>query len=134
MAKKKLYYETEEFKQLQKKWYGKLDLDVVKDNPDHITIHSESSELVVEPQVFKTDKSQYYGGLDYAEFCEQLLREFKFRKDVHRIIFEKHAGGVSDRDIADLLMDKYEFEITQQAINSLINRVKSQYLAGTHSK
>jgi hypothetical protein len=121
MAKKK-YYETDEFKSLQKNWYAKIGEEV------------EKNESVIVPETIETFKTQYLGGLDYAAFCEQILREFKFKKDIHRIIFEKHAEGKSRREIQDFLFQTHAFEISDKNVDLVVNRIKKQFLTENYSK
>jgi hypothetical protein len=95
-----------------------------------VDIEKGEPETVIRPQIIKTEKSQYHGGMDYDDLCQTILREFQFRKEAHRIIFSLHSEGKSERDIQDELKRKHSFSISQKGINLVINRVKEQFLKG----
>lgn len=124
MAKRK-FNETSEFKALEKQWYAKLDASGF-DN-----IEKGETDTVIRPQIIKTQKSQYDGGNSYYDLCQSILREFRFKKEVHRIIFSLHADGRSEREIIGWLSTSMGLTFSKTGIHTLIKRVKEQYLKGT---
>lgn len=124
MAKNKPFNETTEFKAERKKWYARLDAEGFED------IEKGETDTVIRPQIIKVQKSQYDGGNSYYELCQNILREFRFKKEIHRVIFSQHTEGRSEREIVNTLANQ-GLRFSQKGINLLINRVKEQYLKGT---
>lgn len=78
MGKKK-YYETESFKKLHSEWNERLKADEFDSTGlRNFEIETLDNETLVKPQIFKSEKVQSSGGLDYYEFCQQILREYNF--------------------------------------------------------
>jgi hypothetical protein len=123
VAKSKKFYETDDFKTLQKEWYGKLD-------PKEFDLEEGLPDNVIRPEVIRTEKSQYDGGTAYWNLCQEILRTYRFKKDVHKTIFELHTNGLSERQIATEIKKKTLTKMSQKGINLLINRVKESYLKG----
>lgn len=121
---KKLFNETDAFKKLQARWCKKLEDDGFED------IEKGERKNVITPQVIKARKSQYDGGNVYYDLCQSILREFKFKKDIHRVIFQLHADGNSERVIVKYLEDKLQISLSQKGVNLVIRRVKESYLKG----
>jgi hypothetical protein len=121
---KKLFNQTAQFKALQKEWYSLLKETGFDD------IEAGDKNGIIQPQVFVQDKTQSSGGLSYFEFCHQILREYRFKKEIHRTIFSLHTEGMSERDIVRHLSENHGIKFSQQGINVLINRVKESFLKG----
>lgn len=119
---KKLFYETNEFKKLNAKWGQKLSESGFED------IESGEDSAIVRPQIIKTQKSQYIGGNQYFALCQEILRTFQFKRDLHRKIFELHTAGRSLREIeADLKKLKLKV-LSPSGILKIIKRVKDAYV------
>lgn len=123
MAKKSAF-DTPAFKELQKQWYLKLEKSGFDD------IEKGEPETVVRPQVIKTKKKQYEGGASYWELCQQILREYPFKRPVDRAIFEMHAEGLSFREISDKLMEREFKRITYRGVHKIVMRIKEAFLRG----
>lgn len=120
MATKK-YYETDSFKALSKEWESKLSAANFDD------IEPVSDEYVVQSQIFKANKVQSPTGLDYYEYCQMILREYNFERDVDQAIFEQHAEGKSVREIEDYLKRNDFKPLKKTTIQEIIDRIKSKY-------
>jgi hypothetical protein len=116
------FNETPQFLASQKEWYARLEREGFED------IEKGETDTVIRPQIIKTEKSQYEGGHDYYELCQTILREYRFKKEMHRMIFEMHTEGRSERVIVKHMWDKYGHKISQQGVNVLIKRTKENYL------
>ncbi len=123
MSKKKVY-ETNSFKAVQKEWYVKLEASGFED------IEKGELDTVIRPQIIKTQTNQSVGGLNYYEFCQTILRAFRFKKQIHRVIFSLHSEGLSERDICLEVKRLHQVNFSQQGVNLLIRRVKEQFLKG----
>lgn len=129
MAKKK-YYETDEFKALHSQWNDKLEAAGFEGE-----LESLEEECIVKPQVFKADKVQSHGGLEYYEFCQQVLREFHWDlneeskiDDVRYSIFFLHSEGKSNREIAQYLVDNSLRPYDQRHCGRIIAKIKNDFL------
>jgi uncharacterized protein YggL (DUF469 family) len=122
MGKKK-FYETDEFKALNAKWQGRAK----KSGFDDIDPGDTS---VINSQIISTQKTQYDGGNSYYEFCQIILREFRFQKEIHRTIFTLHAEGKSEREIQSWIKKNTMVNFSKTGIHDLIIRVKESFLKG----
>lgn len=82
---------------------------------------------VIKPHIFHARKVQYDGGLSVYELCQEILRLYEFKKESHRKIIELHGDGKSEREIRAVLLRKCEVDLSQQAINKIINRIKRDF-------
>lgn len=126
MATKK-YYETDSFKALSKEWEDKLNGTSSGPNKVFDDIEPVSDEYVVQPQIFKNNKVQSPTGLDYYEYCQMILREYNFERDVDQAIFEQHAEGKSVREIEDYLKRNDFKPLKKTTIQEIIDRIKSKF-------
>lgn len=125
----KKYFETESFAQMNAEWNQKLAASGFED--------IEATENgVVRPQIFTAQKTQYVGGANYYEYCQLVLRTFPFKRDLERVVFEYHAEGKSEREIATWLAEnahKEEFEhlrlkpLTNIRVHQIIKRIKEDF-------
>ncbi len=120
MAKKK-YYETDDFKELQKSWYGKLKDSGFND------VENFENENMIQPEIFKVDKVQSFGGSEYYDFCQAVLREYNFERHVDQLIFELHTEGKSVREIEIYLQNHSDKKLKYRAINDVINKIKKDF-------
>ncbi len=123
MGKPKKFYETNDFKKAKAQWYGLLKETGFAD------IEEGEDETVIRPQVITGTevKKQYQGGLDYYQLCQSIIRDYKFKKEVHRTIFELHAEGKSERDIVTWLHANTTLTYSQKGINKIIHRIKLEF-------
>lgn len=119
---KKAYNETPEFFKQQSEWYARLK----KSGFDDI----EKNEPFVRPQIIDTRKTESMGGNGYYDFCQSILRDFKFSRPVDRLVFELHADGKSIRFIEDYLKTNSVRKLKKDAIHDIIKRTKETFLKG----
>jgi len=132
----KKFYETAEFKKLQKEWAKKLADSGFED------IEKNEDEHIVRPQEFtlpanvKPDSMEYTefvelaGGLDHYEFCQAVLREFNFTREIDRCIFELYAEGKTEREIQEMLPSLGHRAISNVAIHKIIHKIREQFRKG----
>jgi hypothetical protein len=130
MAKK--FYETAEFQKLKKQWDQKLADSGFED------IEAKEDEHMVRPQEFTTphqsaELTEYVdfvenSGLDYYQFCHQILREFEFKRELDRIVFELYTEGKTIRDISSHLEVSRYKPLKKSSIDDLIKRILDQNL------
>jgi len=126
-VRKKSAFETSSFKKLQAKWYSKLKETTFSDGEQFVDIENGSDDTVVHPEIITTRPVQYNSGEDYFELCQKILNTFKFKKPIHKTIFELHTKSKSEREIVAALRSDYDIKVTQQGVNLIINRVKTEY-------
>jgi hypothetical protein len=123
MAKKPVY-ETAAFKKLQAEWYGNLKASGFHD------LEVTESDCVIRPQLFVTKTSQHEVGHNFHELCQNILREFEFKRPIDREIFELHAEGKSLLDIEKYLEVNSLRKLKKDAINDIIKKTKNMYIKG----
>ncbi len=125
-----------EFLKVQDEWYSKLeaegfdDIEVVKkrDTKNKRLILTDSD--VVQPEIVRQYNGHFNNTDGYYQLCQQILREFKFKKPHHKIVFELHTQGKSQRAVKRILMAEHQIEMSQQGIDKLIRRTKKQFIDG----
>jgi hypothetical protein len=106
MSKK--YFETKEFKDLNKDWEKKLK----KSGFDDIETKHDKETGYVHKQEFKVEHSYVV----YFEKCGTYLRSGKVKDAIDAFILEKHCEGVSNHEISNQLR-QYKFRpLTHQAV------------------
>jgi hypothetical protein len=124
MAKK--FYETQEFKELNKKWNKKLEKAGFED------IDPGDTEEI-EPQKFTLPgrKTQYeHGSPGYYDLCQKILQNFNFKTEVHKYIFELHMQGRSLREISSEVEKKYNQSFHFDSVDKFIKRTKDTFIYG----
>lgn len=86
---------------LQQKWYKKLEKSGFKDiespfKPGQPLKHWDSIHF----QLYQT-KESFLERQRYYQLAEQMLHDFKFKKKVHKKIWEMHAKGRSLTEISE---------------------------------
>ena len=119
MAKKK-FYETEEFAQLNAEWKQKLEESGFDD------IEKNETDTIIRPQEFYP-ASRYAFTKDYYEYCQDVLRNYPFKRDIDQIIFELHAQGMSDRQIEAELKRRELRAYTYRRVNQIVNQIKNDF-------
>lgn len=111
---------NEDFAKLQSEWYGKLAQEGFDDleNPND------------QDAPIEREKIQDTRGDGYYEFCQAILRDFKFKRDLDRLIFELHTEGRSEREIAAYLKEKSYKIITHIRVHQIIKATKEKFLVG----
>lgn len=128
----KKFYETAEFKKLNKEWAKKLAESGFND------LEKNEDEYVVRPEEittkFNDDSFGSYvefvenAGLDYYQFCHQILREFPFKRELDRVVFELYTEGTTEREISKKLKQTRHRGLDQSNVNRLIRRILDQNL------
>ena len=144
----KKFYETAEFKKLNKEWAKKLAESGFND------LEKNEDEYVVRPEEITTKfNDDSFGsyvefventGLDYYQFCHQILREFDFesfntKKDneakskftkgqTYRSIFELYTEGKTEREIANELQKIYGKKFDNSGVHHIIKHILDQNL------
>ena len=124
-----------DLRKLQKEWYAKLAKEGFRDierNPDRL--HTYHSDLFA----FQKRLQHSYGGqqckADYYALATSFLNEYKFERELDKIIWEYHAEGISARDISRLLAKAKVANIQKtrvwELISNLEHRMKLMYLTG----
>lgn len=121
---KKSFYETASFKALQSKWYKKLE------DSGFVDIEKGETDSVVKPEIISTKTAQYHVGDLYSNLCQNILATFKFKKEIHKVIFQLHANGLSEREIKETVQTERGITVSQKGINLLIKRVKEEHRKG----
>jgi hypothetical protein len=122
------YWKTPEFRKLQLEWYAKIEAAGFIDIED-----VSQNEYISSSQEFnKNNKGEQNGsGPDYYEYCHKILREFRFKREMHREIFEKHTEGMPTPEISEWLSaHELHKPMTFQGIAHLIDRIKQDYSRG----
>jgi hypothetical protein len=125
MARKK-YFQTKEFHAQAREWEEKLAASQASAEVPDFSVQEE--EYVVRPQVFQKEKVQSVGGLDYYQFCQQVLNEYSFKRDIDRLVFELHTEGKSNRDIEIYLITHSYKQLKHFRIGLIINEIKTNFL------
>lgn len=120
---KKKFYETEEFKRLNKEWQKKLEESGFED------IEKSDNDFIRQHQVFTADKVQSEGGREYYLLCQKILREYDFKDNLHRLIFELHTEGKSVREISTFLQLNSERTLKKSVISDVINKIKNTFIS-----
>ncbi len=85
------FYQTKEFKQIQKEWSAKLKKDGFKDVETAADICKDNVNKII----IELDIERY----KYFEECAYWLRYGEFRSAEERFIFRLHAGGLTRDEI-----------------------------------
>ncbi len=115
------FYETKEFLELNAEWDKKLEDSGFED------IEKTEYNDFVRPQEFTKRKVKYEGGFDYYKYCQLVLREYDFKRDIDRFIFECHTEGLSVRDIEIRLAETSVRKLKYRVISDIINKIKSDF-------
>lgn len=86
-------------------------------------IESTETDTIVRRQEFNSIKRQYHGGFSYYRFCQQILRSYKFERDIDRAIFELHAEGKSVRFISAWTEERTLKPIKKSGIHKIIKQI-----------
>lgn len=111
MAQKK-YYETTDFKDLQKKWYKKLEKSGFNNNDKLDTQDVPSQRFKVEPEF-----------IEYFHYCEKYLASGALTDKVDLFIFEYHCLGYSNREIVELLEVKKLRHLKHTAVDERLLKI-----------
>lgn len=111
----------EQFKELEAKWYKKLEasgFDDIEDttNPDRpLKTWAKSDFLEKSPTTIAVNTA-YYGA------ASDLLNTYKFKKPIHKRIWKLHSEGMSVRDIEEV-MSKTAKPLKKSRIQKVISDI-----------
>lgn len=126
---KRPFYRTREFLKIQKRWYSKLKNNGFED------IENGKDRRIVRREIIKMDESSpnAWSGQNYTELCAAILRDYRFKRPIDRIIFEKHSEGKSVREIETYLSENVKGRtLKYRAICYVIQNIKEDYLKGSY--
>lgn len=102
-------FKTKEFKDLEKKWYDKLEKKGFHDIERTDAVGRESNRLKndVIAHVLQTYTPEKFAiKEEYYRLAGQFLHEYKFKSENERTIWKMHSEGTSVRDIIKALKKK----------------------------
>ncbi len=110
------------FKRLRAKWYKKLKDEGFEDieSPDSELLHKWHGSLFAThyDPVVTPAKEEYY------RRAAQELHTYPFENNLDRLIWEKHAGGLSIRDIVKLLKKRrFKQTFSRQKVHTILKRL-----------
>ena len=121
----------DEFKALQKKWYGKLakqgfeDIeDTNREDKPLKSLHNHRFYLIPVEQRLATES--------YYEMARQLLNEYKFKNSTHKRIWELHCQGLSRRKIAKHIKDLAP-TYNQSRIGEIVLEIAKAFKGESHA-
>lgn len=95
---KRKYYETADFKALQKKWYGKLEDDGFQDaEREDGALQNWSTQFSRGNLEFNQSKEEYF------RLAGHFLHDHRFANETERRVWELHTNGMSTGKIAKAL-------------------------------
>lgn len=103
------YYETDEFRELSKKWKKKLELSGFEDQEETI---EQKDDAYAGPRLKSWSSSffrgrfnaeQYQAKVDYFRIAGQFLFEHVFDNEVQKTVWKHHCDGHSYKKIEALL-------------------------------
>jgi hypothetical protein len=120
----KKFYQTKEFKELQKYWYDKLRQQSSKAYP----ILEKTSNTLSTPNyaLEKLSKlsNKHINQRNYYDAARAYSTHAKFDSKENKFIFNLHANGLPYRKIEKLFLKKFKRSISIWSISKLIQRLK----------
>jgi hypothetical protein len=112
-------HKDKNFQKLQQKWYAKLEKSGFKD------IEQDEDNLKRWSSDFTTKKflDTYEAKADYYYMATQFLNDYKFETQIERVIWEYHAEGISNRNVAKLLK-KVKISMSHSSVLIIVSRLK----------
>jgi len=102
------FYETKKFKKLHADWNKKLKKSGFEGETEEI-----ETETLVRPQEFNTQRRDAHFGTDYYQFCQQILREYRFfAEEVYASIEQFKAEGQTEEQVDAWLRDNCVHDYT----------------------
>ena len=112
---KKKFFETNEFKRLNKEWYSKLKASGFVDTESTSSIEADS----VVKQEFAVD----HKWVEYNQQCVLFLESGVLTEKLDLFIFELHCDGRSNREIARLMVGSEFKPLHASNIDRRLNRI-----------
>lgn len=116
---------NQDFKKLQDKWYKKLKKDGFEDIED-----VEKDQLKNWSQNMFSKSMTQAGGwqakAEYYSLASRFLSEYKFSRSIDKVIWEYHAEGISNRDIATTLKKARVKKIGRGTVGNILKALKNK--------
>lgn len=120
----KKFYDSAEFKQLNKEWKDKLEKSGFKD------VEREDGCLKTHASNFRSKEflKNYQSKAEYYYMAAQFLNEYKFESVIEKTIWEKHSEGIGVRVIAKEFKAKGT-KISYPSVWLIVDRLKKTMYA-----
>lgn len=117
---------SKEFKDLQTKWYDKLEDAGFKDvEQDEDNLKVWESHLMIKQ--FTPDTIMYT--LEYYSLARAFNHDHIFLSPYHKAVWQHHSEGLTTREISDLLKRRFRTQSTSKnSIWRIINKYKKVML------
>lgn len=114
------FYETVEFKKINRKWKKKLKASGFKDiESNEFTLQHFSYEIAYKHNTFT---------LDYYSKCDSFLLTHTFPNQIDKLIWQMHADGKSVRQIEAYLLLNGISEISYRTVHNKIKAIEAVML------
>lgn len=121
MSNNPKFYETQQFNDLKKEWYDKMNDTDFKD------IEANDGETIVRPQVFHTKRKQK--SPEYFLMVEAIVANHVFKRETDKVVMQLHADRKSLREIATHLKQATGLKaLTFKSVDRLIKRTIAAYM------
>jgi hypothetical protein len=120
-------FKTPKFKELQEKWYKKLEKSGFKDieQDEYYFADGHGVSTIDKRRVTWEIQQEYY------RLATHFLNDHKFKNRFEQIVWEYHSNGMSVRDIADTLnkvrRKKTDYNTVWEIIRDLRILMKTMY-------
>lgn len=118
---------SDDYKKLREEWYAKLALagfkDIEQDDDKLKAWHSMRFLGYNRANVQNQDATR-----DYYYHAYQFLNSNRFRRKIHKLIWEQHVEGVSIRDIVELLTKDGAYDTDRNEVWSIIKHYRKKML------
>lgn len=127
---------AKDFKKLQREWDAKLKASGFEDIEQR---HDGNLKTWASARVFKEkrngeyyeNKAVYYQSVEeYYRLAGQFLHTYKFDSDKERLIWEKHADGMSMNEIT-AYMKKRRFKVYRCLVQNVIQKLAKEMKEGS---
>lgn len=111
------------FKQLQDKWYAKLEKSGFVDIENDRGLKHYSTSLANYRREYSHRNEHWKHTTEYYILAEHFLNEYKFDTKFQRNVWEYHSSGISIRDIV-LLFKKVRIKTDRNELHKIIKALK----------
>lgn len=121
---------TKEFKDLQTKWYKKLEQSGFKDaeqDDGHLKVwHSHFFKV-------RWNSDKFHAKEDYYRLTAQFLHDYTFANDRERTIWQLHSEGKSIRSIVKTLKDQ-GYKASKDSVHLVIKQISQEMIIKCRSQ
>jgi len=116
-------FRTKKFKELQERWYKKLEKSGFEDVED-MTLNEPLLKNWDNFRYRKVTPEEYESRTRYYSNCRDVLNTYPFERAIHRRIWELHTEGLSLRQIEKTIKkENKRFTSNHVTINSIIQKI-----------